>query len=93
MPRKRTTRDFAITMDEFHPSPSTAAAFSDRKANQATLDNLSTALKRIDARLETEPKQFHAVLRSDRAELVAQVALTRADLARTEELIAEAKVK
>ncbi len=86
-------KDFAIPMDEFHPRPSTAAAFADRKANDATLDHLTTALKRIDARLETEPDGFHPQLRADRAELVAQIALTRADRARTEEIIQEAKVK
>ncbi len=90
---KKRVSDFAITMDEFHPRPSTAAAFADRKANDATIDHLNTDIKRVDVQLEAGAGDRTQLLRSERTRLQELLALTRADRERTEEHIKEAKVK
>jgi hypothetical protein len=83
-------KDFAIPMDEFHPRPSTAAAFADRKANDATIDHLTTELKRIDAKLELKDDRL---LRAEKQRVEGLLAQTRADRVKIEEIIADAKVK
>ena len=93
MPRKRTTKDFAITMDEFHPRPSTAAAFADRKANDATQEHLRADLKRVEAQIELAGHDDKARLLAERNRLTALLDSTLEDRKRIDEIIAEAKVK
>ena len=90
MARKRTTKDFAIPMDEFHPRPSTAAAFADRKANDATQDHLSSDLKRVEAKIEASDDKVR--LEKERDHIKGLLALTRADRVAIDERIQEAKV-
>lgn len=92
MPRKRTTKDFAISMDEFHPRPSTAAAFADRRANDATQEHLRSDLKRVEAQLELAGDD-KARLLAERDRLTALLDATLEDRKRIDEIIAEAKVK
>jgi hypothetical protein len=92
MSAKVKVKDFAIPMDEFHPRPSTAAAFADRKANDAAIDHLTTDLKRVNAKIEASDGEDRLLL-AERARIEGFLAQTRADRAKTEELIAEARVK
>jgi hypothetical protein len=93
MPRKRTTKDFAITMDEFHPRPSTAAAFADRKANDATQDHLMADLKRVTAKAETTTDDGERIrLHREKNRLGDLLAQAREDRKAIDTRIQEAKV-
>jgi flagellar motility protein MotE (MotC chaperone) len=94
MPRKRTTKDFAIPMDEFHPKPSIAAAFADRKANDSALEHLATDAKRVEDKLRaldsdsTERRR----LEEERNRITALIVQCRADRVEIDRIIEEAKV-
>jgi hypothetical protein len=94
MPRKRSTSDFAITMDEFHPSPSIAAAFADRNANEAAMKNLLVERQRLIRKRDSA--QDMSARRAATRELEENLMLsnlTVEDRKEIDRIIQEAKVK
>lgn len=92
MARKRDTKDYAIAMDEFHPNPSTAAAFADLKASESTERHLLADLRRNEERTPRDSTEKKAI-RTEWLRLKELLRQVQADREAILVTIKEAKVK
>lgn len=92
MARKRNTKDYAIAMDEFHPNPSTAAAFADLKASEAAERHHLADLRRNEERAPRDSNEKKAI-RAEWLHLKEALRTTLAEREAIVKIIEEAKVK
>lgn len=90
--RKKSTKDYAIAMDEFHPNPSTAAAFADLKAADASERHLLTDLRRNEEKAPRDSTE-KKLLRAEWLKIKADLRDVRLGREATQKIIEEAKIK
>jgi hypothetical protein len=92
MARKKSTKDYAIPMDEFHPNPSIAAAFADLKASESTERHLLADLRRNEERAPRDSTE-KKIIRAEWLRLKEALRQTLAEREGIVKIIEEAKVK